>query len=149
MSALLIAAEQREINGRVYAIRPLSLAESRKVFSVLGKYLAAYRDGESFEDGLGATLSLHSSGIISEDSMDKLVAVLGKTSTVDLGGDRVVSLDTEERRSGAFMGRFSDMYLWIDECMRISFADVIAKMSGALKRAQERATPSQGNPDSE
>lgn len=141
----ILPTETVEINERFYTLRALSFAEARKVMTILSNKLAMYASHDEVALNLGPTLALLTAEYLKDADIEQLFAVFGPTTSVQLGPDRAISLNSAQNRESAFAGRFDDAFAWLDAAIKFSFAATIAKMNGARAAQAQARTPTAGN----
>lgn len=135
----ILRSEAREIGGRAFTIRMLPLADSLKVYGRLQRLLAVWADDDARETGLGPIMLSGMVGGVNGDDLNLLAETFGKTTTVDVGEGRTITLTGEKERMEVFGGRVEDLFTWLDECVALNFEGVIAKLRAAAERASAAA----------
>ncbi|MEY4507961.1 MAG: hypothetical protein RLZZ450_83 [Pseudomonadota bacterium] len=135
MSALL-STTPVEINGRTYQIRPLAFADARQVYAKMQRLLALHGDEAVTESKCGLFLFAGLIGAINDDDLKFFIDKFGPTTVCALDAQRTLPLTTDEHRSNVFAGCFEECLAWLDACVDVNYAGVMAKL-GAAKTALE------------
>ena len=120
-----------EISGHTYTIRKLPLASARKVFARLQRVLALYADRDMAAEGLSPIVCANLAGALSEADLQFYATEFGPSTTVQWEDDRVLMLKDPKHQEEAFADNFADQLDWIDACVQLNFAGVLAKIDGA------------------
>ena len=136
----MLQTEERTIGGRVYTLRVLNVAQGRKVYSRIQRYLGAWTDAEA-NSGLGPLMSVAIMGGLGDDDIAFLAEVFGPTTTVDMGDGRTLTLKDPKHVDELFAGAFEAQVEWLEACVDFNFRGVIEKMKGVLQKLAAAPEP--------
>lgn len=145
----VLQTETVTIDGNLYTIRMLDVVKGRAVLARLQRFLGLYAADAKTDDVGGAALIGLLAGALGGDDLEFLIQTFGPTTTVDVGGGRVLSLggkDNTAAQTELFAGRYEALLEWIDACIKANFAGVIAKIDAGNAR---RAEPAKAQPTGE
>lgn len=132
-----------EISGNTYTVRRLPFVQSRKVYDRLKRVLQfAFTDDKLLADGASPFMLAGLAGGVSDEDLEFYCNAFGDVTTVDVPGEQApLSLKAPAVRERLFGvgGNFEDVFVWLDFAVQVNFAGAIAKMRGALQKAEARA----------
>lgn len=139
----LLRTDSFELSGRTFQIRVLGFDASRKAYAILHRALAVLGDKDVAE--VGSLLMASITGVLSEKEIEELVKIFGEVTIVDFN-------DADEKRSSRrlkpteeavlnelFAGQYEDVFVWLEKCIDLNFANIKAKMAGALELLAKKA----------
>lgn len=144
MSNPLLQIHEAEIGGRLFQVRVLAFNEGRQVYSRLQRLLNMYED-ESLA-GAGVFMVAGLAGAVSDDDLAFYCNVFGKCTTVAVSATSTLDLSDDTKRTAVFAGRFEDMFDWLDFCVKVNFAGVIAKLAAAKLAMEQRVAAAKAQP---
>ncbi len=134
-----------EINGKTYTVKSLTLAKARPVYKRIERLLqAVFASPEDLEkDDVSPLMIAGVAGAFSDADLEYLCKEFGSVTTVTLEDGTELFLlkpEAQEKLFGpAAGGSFEDQFTWLDFAIRHNFGGAIAKMRGALVKAEKRA----------
>ncbi len=131
----------REIGGRNFEVRRLSLADARPVYIRLQQLLVIYADKSLVEGGASPMQIAGAGGHLTDDDMKVLIEKFGKVTRVELDAEHTITLSRTEDLEKVFGsgGDFGLVFDWLDLCVDHNFRTAIEKLSGAAKGLSARA----------
>lgn len=143
----ILAAANKEIGGKDYTVRMLSVREARMVYARVQRYLLAWGDEDA--KALGPIMMAGLGGLVSEQDLEYLCEVFGKETTVSFEG-RELHLKVEKTKDGTrspaqdelFAGAFEDLLAWLDFAIEANFKGVIEKLRGVHELADSKRSDS-------
>ena len=128
-----------EINGKDFTIAPLPVAEARQVYAKVQRVLVLSAEESVEASGVGATMWATMAGGLPEEDLDVVIKLCATRTTVDFRDGRVMPLTSAVAMNAAFEGAIDDMFSWLDECFKVNFEGVLAKMRAAATKAHAAA----------
>lgn len=132
----IMQIESREIGDKTFQIRLLPFSDGRKAYSKLQKLLSAHGDEVLTQAGIGLFMFAGLAGAVSDDDLAFFCDVFGKSTEVNLGGNKTLTLSNEANRTIVFAGAYDNLFEWLDACVEINFASVMGKLSAARKQLE-------------
>lgn len=129
--------EAFEIGGKLYTIRVLNVADTRKISAIVNKIVPILTDDDSAD--LGGLLSAAMSGALTDAEIDKLVSVFAPVTQVDMGDDRVVSLKDALVQDELWSGAIELQYEWLQKCIDLNFEGLLGKSRAAVAKMLAKA----------
>ena len=128
-----------EIGDKDFTITALSVADARQAYARAHRVLVLAAESVVASTGTGAVLFATFSGGLSEEDIDVLTKLFAPRTMVDFRDGSALPLTSKEAMDRAFSGALEHLFEWLDACLDVNFAGLMAKMSAAALKLEEAA----------